>query len=150
MCSVFTYWWCLFEFDATRVWYNYYSFIDDSNSRHLKYQNDTVAERLRRPTRNRLGLSRVGSSPAGVDVFVCGVLLTRTADSKWRWWYADYFQVVVHQKQWRVFAFESYKYCCTVCTAWLYIVSSTVCDLKKSGGPLSPNFLVGIYSFIVL
>ena len=29
-------------------------------------ENDTVAERLRRSTRNRLGLSRVGSSPAGV------------------------------------------------------------------------------------
>jgi hypothetical protein len=33
-----------------------------------KYLKDTVAERLRRSTRNRLGLSRVGSSPAGVDV----------------------------------------------------------------------------------
>ena len=31
---------------------------------------DTVAERLRRSTRNRLGLSRVGSSPAGVDSFL--------------------------------------------------------------------------------
>ena len=30
---------------------------------------DTVAERLRRSTRNRLGFSRVGSSPAGVDTF---------------------------------------------------------------------------------
>jgi hypothetical protein len=29
-----------------------------------------VAERLRRPTRNRLGLSRVGSSPAGVALFI--------------------------------------------------------------------------------
>jgi hypothetical protein len=28
--------------------------------------HDTVAERLRRLTRNQLGLSRVGSSPAGV------------------------------------------------------------------------------------
>ena len=28
---------------------------------------DTVAERLRRLTRNQLGLSRVGSSPASVD-----------------------------------------------------------------------------------
>ena len=33
------------------------------------YNNDTVAERLRRSTRNRLGFSRVGSSPAGVDDF---------------------------------------------------------------------------------
>ena len=31
--------------------------------------DDTVAERLRRSTRNRLGLSRVGSSPASVDSF---------------------------------------------------------------------------------
>ena len=31
--------------------------------------SDTVAERLRRSTRNRLGVSRVGSSPASVDVF---------------------------------------------------------------------------------
>ena len=30
---------------------------------------DTVAERLRRLTRNQLGLSRVGSSPAGVENF---------------------------------------------------------------------------------
>ena len=30
------------------------------------YTEDAVAERLRRSTRNRLGLSRVGSSPAGV------------------------------------------------------------------------------------
>ena len=30
---------------------------------------DTVAERLRRSTRNRLGSSRVGSSPAGVASF---------------------------------------------------------------------------------
>ena len=104
-------------------------------------QYDTVAERLRRPTRNRLGLSRVGSSPAGVDVFVRGVLLTRTADPKWRWWYyADCFQVVVYQKQWRVFAFESYTYCCTVCIAWLYIVSSTVCDLKKIRRSLVAKF----------
>ena len=34
------------------------------------YSNDTVAERLRRSTRNRLGFSRVGSSPAGVDNFL--------------------------------------------------------------------------------
>ena len=32
-------------------------------------RKDTVAEWLRRPTRNRLGLSRVGSSPASVDRF---------------------------------------------------------------------------------
>lgn len=31
--------------------------------------SDTVAERLRRLTRNQLGLSRVGSSPASVDLF---------------------------------------------------------------------------------
>jgi hypothetical protein len=31
---------------------------------------DTVAERLRRLTRNQLGLSRVGSSPAGVALFL--------------------------------------------------------------------------------
>ena len=31
---------------------------------------DTVAERLRRSTRNRLGLSRVGSSPAGVEILL--------------------------------------------------------------------------------
>ena len=31
-------------------------------------QRDTVAEWLRRSTRNRLGLSRVGSSPASVDL----------------------------------------------------------------------------------
>ena len=31
---------------------------------------DTVAEWLRRSTRNRLGLSRVGSSPASVDSFL--------------------------------------------------------------------------------
>ena len=30
------------------------------------HSEDAVAERLRRSTRNRLGLSRVGSSPAGV------------------------------------------------------------------------------------
>ena len=31
---------------------------------------DTVAERLRRSTRNRLGLSRVGSSPTDVEFFL--------------------------------------------------------------------------------
>ena len=33
-------------------------------------KHDTVAERLRRLTRNQLGLSRVGSSPAGVVFFL--------------------------------------------------------------------------------
>ena len=33
--------------------------------------NDTVAERLRRLTRNQLGLSRVGSSPASVGYDFC-------------------------------------------------------------------------------
>jgi hypothetical protein len=37
---------------------------------------DTVAEWLRRSTRNRLGLSRVGSSPASVDF----LLLSTFAD----------------------------------------------------------------------
>jgi hypothetical protein len=32
--------------------------------------HDTVAERLRRLTRNQLGLSRVGSSPAGVAFYL--------------------------------------------------------------------------------
>jgi hypothetical protein len=35
---------------------------------------DTVAEWLRRSTRNRLGLSRVGSSPASVDIFLLFLL----------------------------------------------------------------------------
>ena len=37
---------------------------------------DTVAEWLRRSTRNRLGLSRVGSSPASVDSFFVAAPLT--------------------------------------------------------------------------
>ena len=36
-----------------------------------------MAEWLRRPTRNRLGLSRVGSSPASVDVTFCYLLLEK-------------------------------------------------------------------------
>jgi hypothetical protein len=32
--------------------------------------SDTVAERLRRLTRNQLGLSRVGSSPASVELLI--------------------------------------------------------------------------------
>ena len=36
----------------------------------ISFQRDTVAEWLRRSTRNRLGLSRVGSSPASVDQFL--------------------------------------------------------------------------------
>ena len=35
---------------------------------------DTVAEWLRRPTRNRLGLSRVGSSPASVEEMCFDIL----------------------------------------------------------------------------
>ncbi len=35
-------------------------------------QQDTVAEWLRRSTRNRLGVSRVGSSPASVGNFLLG------------------------------------------------------------------------------
>ena len=38
----------------------------------MSVQRDTVAEWLRRSTRNRLGLSRVGSSPASVDFFFAG------------------------------------------------------------------------------
>ena len=38
--------------------------------RYMQAEEDTVAERLRRSTRNRLGFSRVGSSPAGVDIFI--------------------------------------------------------------------------------
>ncbi len=40
--------------------------IDTCTSIQSLFPEDTVAERLRRSTRNRLGLSRVGSSPAGV------------------------------------------------------------------------------------
>ena len=39
----------------------------------LWHSNDTVAERLRRLTRNQLGLSRVGSSPASVACAFCSV-----------------------------------------------------------------------------
>jgi hypothetical protein len=42
---------------------------------------DTVAERLRRLTRNQLGLSRVGSSPASVDIYFL-VQNTFTIDHK--------------------------------------------------------------------
>ena len=41
---------------------------------------DTVAEWLRRSTRNRLGLSRVGSSPASVDLFFCICSACRSVD----------------------------------------------------------------------
>ena len=39
---------------------------------------DTVAEWLRRSTRNRLGLSRVGSSPASVDTVLLFATFTTT------------------------------------------------------------------------
>ena len=39
------------------------------------YTDDTLAEWLRRSTRNRLGLSRTGSSPVGVVLFLRLVLI---------------------------------------------------------------------------
>ena len=42
----------------------------DNPVNQLVVYNDTVAERLRRLTRNQLGLSRVGSSPASVGIFL--------------------------------------------------------------------------------
>ena len=41
-------------------------------------KDDTVAEWLRRPTRNRLGFSRVGSSPASVDPFLPSFLFVES------------------------------------------------------------------------
>ena len=41
-----------------------------------------MAERLRRSTRNRLGFSRVGSSPAGVDNFLPIEVLLNLYDKK--------------------------------------------------------------------
>ena len=45
--------------------------VGSQNARNKNRDNpDTVAEWLRRSTRNRLGLSRVGSSPTGVVLLI--------------------------------------------------------------------------------
>jgi hypothetical protein len=54
------------EFMIKSVWYDCVC-IDEKCYRESR---DTVAERLRRLTRNQLGLSRVGSSPASVGLLL--------------------------------------------------------------------------------